>query len=90
MLFFLSRADFMICHFVGSKSCKIHLTATCLCFSVIICYVLRHIYWRNAFPLYDCDYNSVLEAIEKMEKNLPGFFYAGKPLLFCSKQMLDI
>jgi len=62
---------------VGSKSRAIHLTTTCLCFSVIICYVLRHIYWRNAFPLYDCDYNSVLEAIEKMEKNLPGFFYAG-------------
>ncbi|KAG2567073.1 protoporphyrinogen oxidase 2, chloroplastic/mitochondrial [Panicum virgatum] len=38
---------------------------------------VKHIYWRNAFPLYDCDYNSVLEAIEKMEKNLPGFFYAG-------------
>jgi hypothetical protein len=42
--------------------------------------VLRHIYWGNAFPLYGHDYNSVLEAIEKMEKNLPGFFYAGKPL----------
>ncbi|XP_066383196.1 protoporphyrinogen oxidase, mitochondrial-like isoform X1 [Miscanthus floridulus] len=37
----------------------------------------RHIYWGNAFPLYGHDYNSVLEAIEKMEKNLPGFFYAG-------------
>ncbi|XP_062184825.1 protoporphyrinogen oxidase, mitochondrial [Phragmites australis] len=38
---------------------------------------VKHIYWRNAFPLYGHDYNSVLEAIEKMEKNLPGFFYAG-------------
>ncbi|CAL5068607.1 unnamed protein product [Urochloa decumbens] len=38
---------------------------------------VKHIYWRNAFPLYGRDYNSVLEAIEKMEKNLPGFFYAG-------------
>ncbi|PUZ47759.1 hypothetical protein GQ55_7G192000 [Panicum hallii var. hallii] len=38
---------------------------------------VKHIYWRNAFPLYDRDYNSVLEAIEKMEHNLPGFFYAG-------------
>ncbi|KAF3337927.1 protoporphyrinogen oxidase [Carex littledalei] len=38
---------------------------------------LKHIHWKNAFPLYDKDYNLVLEAIEKMEKNLPGFFYAG-------------
>ncbi|XP_062224826.1 protoporphyrinogen oxidase, mitochondrial-like isoform X2 [Phragmites australis] len=36
-----------------------------------------YIYWRNAFPLYGHDYSSILEAIEKMEKNLPGFFYAG-------------
>ena len=50
-------------------------------FSVFIfLVVLRHIYWGNAFPSYGHDYNSVLEAIEKMEKNLPGFFYAGKPL----------
>ncbi|XP_066345325.1 protoporphyrinogen oxidase, mitochondrial-like [Miscanthus floridulus] len=38
---------------------------------------VKHIYWGNAFPLYGHDYNSGLEAIEKMEKNLPGFFYAG-------------
>lgn len=38
---------------------------------------VKHIYWRNAFPLYGHEYDSVLEAIEKMEKNLPGFFYAG-------------
>lgn len=38
----------------------------------------RHIYWRNAFPLYGHDYDLVLAAIEKMEENLPGFFYAGK------------
>ncbi|XP_008783797.2 protoporphyrinogen oxidase, mitochondrial isoform X3 [Phoenix dactylifera] len=38
---------------------------------------VKHIYWRNAFPLYGHDYNLVLEAIEKMEQNLPGFFYAG-------------
>ncbi|KAL6903604.1 hypothetical protein ACP4OV_004417 [Aristida adscensionis] len=38
---------------------------------------VKHIYWRNAFPLYGRDYSSVLESIEKMEKNLPGFFYAG-------------
>ncbi|KAF8715165.1 hypothetical protein HU200_027720 [Digitaria exilis] len=49
---------------------------------------VKHIYWRNAFPLYGRDYNTVLEAIEKMEKNLPGFFYAGKPLLCCSKHIL--
>nr|TKW05124.1 hypothetical protein SEVIR_7G155600v2 [Setaria viridis] len=39
---------------------------------------VKHIYWRNAFPLYGRDYGSVLDAIEKMEKNLPGFFYADK------------
>ncbi|THU53367.1 hypothetical protein C4D60_Mb10t13650 [Musa balbisiana] len=38
---------------------------------------VKHIYWRNAFPLYGHDYDLVLAAIEKMEENLPGFFYAG-------------
>ncbi|XP_020580013.1 protoporphyrinogen oxidase, mitochondrial isoform X2 [Phalaenopsis equestris] len=38
---------------------------------------MRHIYWKKAFPLYGLDYDLVIEAIEKMEKNLPGFFYAG-------------
>lgn len=39
-----------------------------------------HFFWSKAFPLYGRDYDSVLEAIEKMEKNLPGFFYAGNNL----------
>jgi hypothetical protein len=61
----------------ASGICAIHFTIT---YSFIISpSLLRHIYWRNAFPLYGRDYSSVLEAIEKMEKNLPGFFYAGKP-----------
>ncbi|XP_042438455.1 protoporphyrinogen oxidase, mitochondrial-like isoform X1 [Zingiber officinale] len=38
---------------------------------------VKHIYWRNAFPLYDLDYDLVIKAIEKMEANLPGLFYAG-------------
>ncbi|KAF8378120.1 hypothetical protein HHK36_029457 [Tetracentron sinense] len=38
---------------------------------------VNHFYWSKAFPLYGLDYNSVLEAIGKMEKSLPGFFYAG-------------
>ncbi|XP_047321658.1 protoporphyrinogen oxidase, mitochondrial [Impatiens glandulifera] len=38
---------------------------------------VSHRYWREAFPLYGRDYDSVLSAIEKMEKSLPGFFYAG-------------
>ncbi|ONK55026.1 uncharacterized protein A4U43_UnF8470 [Asparagus officinalis] len=38
---------------------------------------VKHIYWRNAFPLYGRDYGLVMEAIDKMEKNLPGFYYAG-------------
>ncbi|KAH9792065.1 protoporphyrinogen oxidase 2 [Citrus sinensis] len=38
---------------------------------------VNHFFWSKAFPLYGRDYDSVLEAIEKMETNLPGFFYAG-------------
>lgn len=38
-----------------------------------------HFYWKKAFPLYGRDYDSVVEAIEKMERSLPGFFYAGMP-----------
>ncbi|XP_010453540.1 PREDICTED: protoporphyrinogen oxidase 2, chloroplastic/mitochondrial [Camelina sativa] len=38
---------------------------------------VNHYYWRKAFPLYESSYDSVMEAIDKMEKDLPGFFYAG-------------
>nr|QXF78614.1 mitochondrial protoporphyrinogen oxidase [Amaranthus retroflexus] len=38
---------------------------------------VNHLFWSNAFPLYGHNYNSVLRAIDKMEKDLPGFFYAG-------------
>ncbi|KAL4369122.1 hypothetical protein GQ457_05G019270 [Hibiscus cannabinus] len=38
---------------------------------------LNHFYWSKAFPMYGRNYASVLEAIEKMERDLPGFFYAG-------------
>uniref|UniRef100_I1PMI3 Protoporphyrinogen oxidase n=1 Tax=Oryza glaberrima TaxID=4538 RepID=I1PMI3_ORYGL len=38
---------------------------------------VKHVHWRNAFPLYGQNYDLVLEAIAKMENNLPGFFYAG-------------
>ncbi|WOH05025.1 hypothetical protein DCAR_0624437 [Daucus carota subsp. sativus] len=38
---------------------------------------VNHLYWSKAFPLYGHDYNSVIGAIDKMEKDLPGFFYAG-------------
>ncbi|KAH0860887.1 hypothetical protein HID58_089148 [Brassica napus] len=38
---------------------------------------VNHVYWNKAFPLYDRSYDSVMEAIDKMEKDLPGFFYAG-------------
>ncbi|TQD98091.1 hypothetical protein C1H46_016213 [Malus baccata] len=38
---------------------------------------VNHYHWSKAFPLYGRNYDSVIEAIEKMEKNLPGFFYAG-------------
>ncbi|VVB14434.1 unnamed protein product [Arabis nemorensis] len=38
---------------------------------------VNHFCWSKAFPLYDSSYDSVMEAIDKMEKDLPGFFYAG-------------
>ncbi|XP_057482122.1 protoporphyrinogen oxidase, mitochondrial-like isoform X1 [Actinidia eriantha] len=38
---------------------------------------VNHFYWSKAFPLYGHNYDAVLQAIEKMEENLPGFFYAG-------------
>ncbi|XP_028771420.1 protoporphyrinogen oxidase, mitochondrial-like isoform X1 [Neltuma alba] len=38
---------------------------------------VNHFYWSKAFPLYGHNYGSVLEAIDKLEKDLPGFFYAG-------------
>ncbi|XP_050234204.1 protoporphyrinogen oxidase 2, chloroplastic/mitochondrial [Mercurialis annua] len=38
---------------------------------------VNHFYWSKAFPLYGRNYNSVVEAIDKMEKDLPGFVYAG-------------
>ena len=39
-----------------------------------------HFHWKKAFPLYGRNHDSVMEATEKMEKNLPGFFYAGNKL----------
>ncbi|KAJ1417939.1 Protoporphyrinogen oxidase [Sesbania bispinosa] len=38
---------------------------------------VNHFCWSKGFPLYDRNYGSVLEAIDKMEKDLPGFFVAG-------------
>lgn len=38
---------------------------------------VKHIYWNEAFPLYSLDYNSVLAAIDKMGKSLPGLYFAG-------------
>ncbi|KAI3768858.1 hypothetical protein L2E82_19694 [Cichorium intybus] len=38
---------------------------------------LTHYYWSKAFPLYGRNYGSVIEAIQKMENELPGYFYAG-------------
>ncbi|WCJ27491.1 Protoporphyrinogen oxidase 2 [Euphorbia peplus] len=38
---------------------------------------VNHFFWSKAFPLYGRNYNSVIEAIDEMERNLPGFFYAG-------------
>lgn len=33
--------------------------------------------WKKGFPEYGKDYGKVLEAIEKLEKDLPGLYYAG-------------
>lgn len=41
----------------------------------------RHVYWANAFPLYNREYDSVLEAIDTLEQELPGFYYAGEFLM---------
>ncbi|XP_020960574.1 protoporphyrinogen oxidase, chloroplastic/mitochondrial isoform X4 [Arachis ipaensis] len=38
---------------------------------------VNHFYWSKGFPLYGRNYALVLQAIDKMEKDLPGFFYAG-------------
>ncbi|XP_042065554.1 protoporphyrinogen oxidase, mitochondrial-like, partial [Salvia splendens] len=38
---------------------------------------LNHYYWSKAFPSYGLNYGSVIQAIDKMEKELPGLFYAG-------------
>ncbi|KAL2523211.1 Protoporphyrinogen oxidase [Forsythia ovata] len=38
---------------------------------------LNHFYWSKAFPLYGKNYDLVIKAIDKMERDLPGFFYAG-------------
>ncbi|GAU33321.1 hypothetical protein TSUD_165860 [Trifolium subterraneum] len=38
---------------------------------------VNHFFWSKGFPLYGHNYGSVLEAIDKMEKGLPGFYYAG-------------
>ncbi|KAL0450779.1 UNVERIFIED_CONTAM: Protoporphyrinogen oxidase, mitochondrial [Sesamum latifolium] len=39
---------------------------------------LNHFYWSKAFPLYGRNYDSVISAIDKMEKDLPGLFYAAR------------
>ncbi|KAM7272426.1 hypothetical protein ACFE04_027089 [Oxalis oulophora] len=38
---------------------------------------VNHFYWSKPFPLYGKSYGSVLEAIETLERSLPGFVYAG-------------
>ncbi|KAK7338335.1 hypothetical protein VNO77_18941 [Canavalia gladiata] len=38
---------------------------------------VNHFCWSKGFPLYGHNYGSVLEAIDKMEIDLPGFFFAG-------------
>ncbi|KAL3851010.1 hypothetical protein ACJIZ3_012892 [Penstemon smallii] len=53
----------------------------------------RHYYWSKTFHLYGRNYGSVIEAIDKMEKDLPGFFYAGDPLnlyIFMQLKLINV
>eukprot|EP00249_Psilotum_nudum_P010281 c22447_g1_i1 orf=364-1857(-) len=38
---------------------------------------VKHTFWAEAFPQYSLDYAAVVAALEKLENDLPGFFYAG-------------
>ncbi len=38
---------------------------------------IKHVYLRHSLPQYNVGYGRVLECIERMEANLPGFFMAG-------------
>ncbi len=33
--------------------------------------------WKQAFPEYGRGYGRVIESIEKLERDLPGLYYAG-------------
>lgn len=37
----------------------------------------RHVFWSRAFPQYGPGYDGVLNALQKLEEDLPGFYYAG-------------
>ncbi|KAI5063012.1 hypothetical protein GOP47_0021559 [Adiantum capillus-veneris] len=37
----------------------------------------RHVFWSRAFPQYGPGYDGVFDALQKLEEDLPGFFYAG-------------
>lgn len=37
----------------------------------------KHIFWSRAFPQYGPGYDGVLNALQKLEGDLPGFYYAG-------------
>lgn len=37
----------------------------------------RHVFWSRAFPQYGPGYDGVLNALKKLEDDLPGFYYAG-------------
>lgn len=74
--------------------CTMYNNTSGLCFNFLMLYFrviyltwscvfnCSHYYWSKAFPLYGRDYGSVLEAIERMEKELPGYFYAGNLFMF--------
>lgn len=45
----------------------------------------RYVCWQKAFPEYGVSYGSVLKAIEKVERDLPGLYYAGGAHVVASK-----
>ena len=42
-----------------------------------MCVCGRNVCWQKAFPEYGASYGFVLKAIEKVERDLPGLYYAG-------------
>lgn len=38
---------------------------------------LRHVFWPHAIPQYEIGYDAVIDAISRLETEMPGWFFAG-------------